>query len=133
MLKHLTLSLHANTDLLSSITVGSALFRTSDGGLPRTDSNGQTTSRWMYFSRRSHLSSSPWPAFGVLYFGPLVHGGAKVPVLIHLHAVVFVLWLGMFVIQIVLGDTKRVRLHVQLGRWVMIQHRSVDISLAGDR
>lgn len=56
-----------------------------------------------------------WPT----YFGPALEGRVHVPPVIHLHAVVYVSWLGLFVAQVVLAATHRLRLHVQLGRWTL--------------
>jgi hypothetical protein len=56
-----------------------------------------------------------WPT----YFGPLLKGSVHAPTLIHVHAVVYVTWLVLFAIQVVLAATNRVRLHMQMGRWVM--------------
>ena len=56
-----------------------------------------------------------WPT----YFGPALKGRVHVPSLIHLHAVVYVTWLALFATQVALAATNRVKLHMQLGRWIM--------------
>jgi hypothetical protein len=56
-----------------------------------------------------------WPT----YFGPLVAGTVDVPAVIHVHAVVYVGWLILFIAQVAFAATRRVRLHVRLGRWIM--------------
>jgi len=56
-----------------------------------------------------------WPT----YFGPALKGTVNVPPLIHLHAVIFVTWLALFATQVTLAATSRVKLHMQLGRWIM--------------
>lgn len=56
-----------------------------------------------------------WPT----YFGPLLKGTVKTPPVIHVHAVVFVTWLALFVAQVVFVATNRVRLHVRLGGWIV--------------
>jgi hypothetical protein len=66
-----------------------------------------------------------WPS----YFGPLFKGSVKAPLLIHLHAFVFTSWLCLFVAQVVFAATRHLRLHVQLGRWVMAY--SVIVLIAG--
>jgi hypothetical protein len=56
-----------------------------------------------------------WPT----YFGPALKGSVQVPPLIHLHAVIYVTWLALFATQVTLAATNRVKLHMQLGRWIM--------------
>ena len=56
-----------------------------------------------------------WPT----YFGPALKGRVHVPPLIHLHAVIYVTWLTLFATQVTLAATNRVKLHMQLGRWIM--------------
>ena len=53
-----------------------------------------------------------WPT----YFGPLVLGTIAQPLLIHLHATVFVGWLVLFLTQVVLAASGRVAWHLRLGR-----------------
>ena len=53
-----------------------------------------------------------WPT----YFGPLVTGTIKQPLLIHIHATVFTGWLVLFLAQAVLAATKRVSWHLRLGK-----------------
>ena len=53
-----------------------------------------------------------WPT----YFGPLVRGTIAQPLLIHLHATVFVGWLVLFLTQVVLAATGRIAWHLRLGR-----------------
>jgi hypothetical protein len=66
-----------------------------------------------------------WPT----YFGPLLVGGEQAPrvgvlgrpasFMIHVHAVTMVTWLTLFLAQVWLAASGRVRLHVNLGPWVM--------------
>ncbi len=53
-----------------------------------------------------------WPT----YFGPLVQGTVDRPPLVHVHAVVYMGWLCLFIAQAALASTGRVRLHRKLGR-----------------
>jgi hypothetical protein len=53
-----------------------------------------------------------WP----LYFGPLVFGRLVQPLLIHIHATVFTGWLVLFFLQAYFAATKRIQLHMTLGR-----------------
>ena len=56
-----------------------------------------------------------WPG----YFGPVLAGDeAPRPLLVHVHAVVFVGWLAMFAMQAALAATGRVALHMRLGPWL---------------
>jgi hypothetical protein len=53
-----------------------------------------------------------WPT----YFGPLLAGTVdKLPV-IHLHAAIYVGWLAIFIAQTVFAATRRMDLHVRLGK-----------------
>jgi len=53
-----------------------------------------------------------WPR----YFGPLVLGTLVQPLLIHIHATVFIGWLVLFFLQAYFAATKRVRLHLAVGQ-----------------
>lgn len=53
-----------------------------------------------------------WPT----YFGPLVQGTIAQPLLIHVHATVFVGWLALFLAQSTLAATGHVDWHLKLGR-----------------
>ena len=53
------------------------------------------------------------------YFGPLLAGTAREPTIIHIHAVVMVAWLALFMAQAWFAASGRVRLHIRLGPWVM--------------
>ena len=56
-----------------------------------------------------------WPT----YFGPALKGRVQVPPVIHFHAAIFVTWLALFATQVMLAATGRVKLHMQLGKWMM--------------
>src|SRR3954463_16246119 len=53
-----------------------------------------------------------WPK----YFGPLVLGTLVQPLLIHLHAIVFTGWLVLFFLQAWFAATRRLPLHMTLGK-----------------
>ena len=53
-----------------------------------------------------------WPK----YFGPLVFGTLVQPLLIHVHATVFTGWLALFFLQAYFAATKRIRLHLAIGK-----------------
>lgn len=53
-----------------------------------------------------------WPR----YFGPLVLGTLVQPLLIHLHATVFTGWLVLFFLQAYFAATKRLPLHMAVGK-----------------
>lgn len=55
-----------------------------------------------------------WPT----YFGPLLAGTVDKPAIIHVHAAVFVTWLGLVITQATLAASGRVALHVRLGPWL---------------
>jgi hypothetical protein len=56
-----------------------------------------------------------WPT----YFGKVLAGTVSAPLIIHIHAAVFVLWLALFIAQAMLAATGRRALHIRLGPWVM--------------
>ena len=56
-----------------------------------------------------------WPT----YFGPLMRGTLSQPLLIHVHTVVFVGWLVLFLTQVLLAATGHVHWHMRLGRFGM--------------
>jgi hypothetical protein len=56
-----------------------------------------------------------WPT----YFGPLLSGTVNESPLIHVHGVVYIGWLALFIAQVALAGTGRVALHMKLGRWLM--------------
>jgi hypothetical protein len=56
-----------------------------------------------------------WPT----YFGKVLAGTVSAPLIIHVHAAVFVLWLALFIAQAVLAATGQRALHVRLGPWLM--------------
>jgi hypothetical protein len=56
-----------------------------------------------------------WPT----YFGKLLAGTVSAPLIIHIHAAVFVVWLALFIAQAVLAASGRRALHVKLGPWLM--------------
>jgi hypothetical protein len=56
-----------------------------------------------------------WPT----YFGKVLAGTVSAPLIIHIHAAVFVVWLALFIAQAVLAATRRRALHVKFGPWVM--------------
>ena len=53
-----------------------------------------------------------WPT----YFGPLVVGALAQPLLIHIHAGVFIGWLFLFFLQAYFAATKRIRWHLRVGK-----------------
>jgi hypothetical protein len=55
-----------------------------------------------------------WPT----YFGLMLKGTLDAPLVIHVHAAVFVAWLGLFIAQAALAATGRVATHVRLGPWL---------------
>jgi hypothetical protein len=55
-----------------------------------------------------------WPT----YFGPMLKGTLAAQLVIHVHAAVFVTWLGLFIAQAALAATGRVALHMRLGPWL---------------
>jgi hypothetical protein len=56
-----------------------------------------------------------WPT----YFGKVLAGTVSAPLIIHIHAAVFVLWLALFIAQAVFAATGRRALHIRLGPWLM--------------
>jgi hypothetical protein len=54
--------------------------------------------------------------FSRTYFGPLLLGGPPSEWLVHVHAAVFMGWLGLVVLQSWLAITGRTALHIRIGR-----------------
>ena len=52
------------------------------------------------------------------YFGPLLAGTLATTRVVHVHAVVQVVWLALLVTQVALAATGRIRQHMQVGKWV---------------
>ena len=53
-----------------------------------------------------------WPG----YFGPLALGTLVQPLLIHIHAIIFTGWLVLFFLQAYFAATRRIQLHLAVGR-----------------
>ena len=53
-----------------------------------------------------------WPT----YFGPISQGTVDRPPLVHVHAIVYMGWLGLFIAQAAFAAGGRIRLHRKLGR-----------------
>jgi len=56
-----------------------------------------------------------WPT----YFGRFFTGTVDAPLIIHIHAAAFVIWLALFIAQAVFAATGRLALHLRLGPWIM--------------
>jgi len=57
-----------------------------------------------------------WPT----YFGPLFAGRLNATRIVHVHAVVQVLWLALFLTQITLAATGHIAQHLRLGKWLFL-------------
>ena len=55
--------------------------------------------------------------FSNTYLPKIVSTRAELPPIIHVHALVFVLWLAFFVFQVTLIVRKKITLHTRLGNW----------------
>jgi hypothetical protein len=53
------------------------------------------------------------------YFSQLIVGQIDEPAIVHIHTAVMVTWLALFIGQVWLAASGRVRLHVRLGPWLM--------------
>jgi hypothetical protein len=53
------------------------------------------------------------------YFGPLLTGGSHTEWIFHLHAAIFMGWLGLVILQSYLAITGRTALHLKIGRFGM--------------
>ena len=54
-----------------------------------------------------------WPS----YYGPVLQGDAPRPLIIHLHGVVFIGWMGLLLAQVGLAWRGRVQMHRRVGQW----------------
>ena len=77
---------------------------------------GATSRRVLYMGLSVLMALIAIVGFWPLYFGPLVVGTLVQPLLIHIHATVFTGWLVLFFLQAYLAATKRIQLHMTLGR-----------------
>jgi len=74
------------------------------------------TRRPVYISLSVLMACIAIVGFWPKYFGPLVVGTLVQPLLIHLHATVFTGWLVLFFLQAYFAATKRLQLHMTVGR-----------------
>ena len=73
--------------------------------------------RWFYIGVAVLMGLTAVAGFWPTYFGPLVRGSLHQPLVIHVHAAVFVGWLVLLLTQVSLAATGRVAWHQRLGRW----------------
>lgn len=71
--------------------------------------------RPLYVSLSVLITAIALAGFWVTYFGPLARGGSEHPLLIHVHAAVFVGWLALFAAQALLAAAGRVKAHMAVG------------------
>lgn len=72
--------------------------------------------RALYMSLSVLMTAIAVTGFWPKYFGPLVFGRLVQPLVIHIHAIVFTGWLLLFFLQAYFAATKRVQLHLKIGR-----------------
>lgn len=72
--------------------------------------------RVIYLSLSGLMTLMAIVGFWPKYFGPLVLGTLVQPLLIHIHATVFTGWLVLFFLQAYFAATKRIQLHLAVGR-----------------
>lgn len=72
--------------------------------------------RPLYISLSALMAFMAVVGFWPKYFGPLVFGTLVQPLLIHIHATVFTGWLVLFFLQAYFAATKRIQLHLALGK-----------------
>jgi hypothetical protein len=72
--------------------------------------------RVIYMSLSGLMTLMAIVGFWPKYFGPLVLGTLVQPLLIHIHATVFTGWLVLFFLQAYFAATKRIQLHLAVGR-----------------
>jgi len=65
-----------------------------------------------------------WPS----YFGPLVQGRPHVAWFFHLHAWIFLGWIGLVILQSYLAITGRIALHIKVGRVGMVYGAALAVS-----
>ena len=87
---------------------------TTAAAIPRT-----TAPRRLYIGLALLAVAIAAVGFWPTYFGPLVAGAAEKTAIVHLHAVVYVGWLAIFVTQTVLAATGRIAAHMKLGRFAI--------------
>jgi hypothetical protein len=66
------------------------------------------------------IAAIAFVGFWASYFGPLLlTGSVEAPLIIHLHAAVYVGWLALFITQSVLAATGRTAAHIKLGNFAI--------------
>jgi hypothetical protein len=85
--------------------------------LTRRSRAGVAPSRRFYTGIGVLMAVTAITGFWATYFGPLVRGTLSQPLLIHIHAAVFVGWLALFLGQAALAATRNVVWHLKLGRF----------------
>ena len=78
---------------------------------------GMTTRRRRFYVALAVLMTALvvvgfWPS----YYGPLVRGAAQAPVILHVHGVIFMGWMALFIVQVLLAARGRIRAHRALGK-----------------
>ena len=72
--------------------------------------------RPLYVGLSALIATIAIVGFWATYFGPLVRGTPNQPLLLHLHAAVFVGWLVLLLTQTLLAASGRVKAHFAVGR-----------------
>jgi uncharacterized membrane protein YozB (DUF420 family) len=55
--------------------------------------------------------------FGQTYFVPLLRGTLAIPMVVHVHALVFLGWMALVMAQVIVAARGNIRLHRRIGRW----------------
>jgi uncharacterized membrane protein YozB (DUF420 family) len=55
--------------------------------------------------------------FWSTYFAPLLRGTLAIPTVVHVHALVFLGWIGLMLAQVIVAARGNIRLHRRIGRW----------------
>ncbi len=71
---------------------------------------------WFYVSLSALMVILVFAGFWPSYYGPLLGGTVNVPAVLHIHGIVFMGWMALFVTQAVLGARGSLRTHRSLGR-----------------
>ena len=92
-------------------TIGTAVPTTSTSTSTRT-----VRPRRLYVLLSFLIAAIAVTGFWTTYFGPLFRGKPDQPMLLHVHAAVFVGWLVLFLAQAVFASMRRMKAHLAIGR-----------------
>ncbi len=87
----------------------------SSSAFASRDTAGSSTRRRFYVLQAVLMTILVGIGFWPSYYGPLAHGIAKAPAILHVHGVIFVGWFALLILQAALAARGKIRVHRALG------------------